>query len=530
MRVQAKAEESVGESKAWPPVAPSTVRRVSRRTVLGRGARAAVGAAGFALVGCGGDGEVAVAPEAERALNEGDAPADVVPDVSEGVEAGEPRSGSSVAPIEKAEAAPVVAERRRLYEARRCVGCAIEDPSFEALPGAQVRFGIHDGAGYRIEVPDNWNGTLVLWFHGFTGLNEAGTAAREYLVFGDLPPRELLIATGVAWAASTAGASGYVPAVAVDDLLSVKDIFVEEFGEAEQVYGVGLSLGGAAAQLIAQEFPEEVDGAVALCGALSNVEVVDLIASWHALALWFIGEAPSRVDADGLVEWSRALGSVDEVNRLHLTAAGEQFASVLEALTGGPRWGFREGLRRQWERGFEVGALLWPDFIGSAALEEPGGVVAVNPLVVGAIDTREVVYEAGVDSGVDVAALNREVVRLASSPADRMNPAIGVASGRLKVPLLTVKGTGDLFTPISLDRSYLARVRSAGDEANLVMRAVRRSGHCRFTTPEITRALLDLATWAREGQRPAGEDLSGDLRDVGVAFTSSFDADDPLAR
>ncbi len=34
--------------------------------------------------------------------------------------------------------------------------------------------------------------TLVLWFHGFTGLNEAGTGFRRDLVFGDLPPRELL--------------------------------------------------------------------------------------------------------------------------------------------------------------------------------------------------------------------------------------------------------------------------------------------------------------------------------------------------
>ena len=519
------------QGKVWSPVAASFVTGVSRRRLLGRGARAAVGAVGLALVGCGEDAGVAVAPEVETEGASVVAESVVAEEAVEAVEAGAPRSGSSAAaegpPVE---VAPVVEERRRLYEARRCVGCAIEDPSFEALPGAEVRFGIHDGAGYRIEVPERWNGTLVLWFHGFTGLNEAGTAAREDLVFGDLPPRELLLAAGVAWAASTSGASGYVPAVSVDDLLSVKDIFVAAFGVPDQVYGVGLSLGGAAAQLVAQEFPDEIDGAVALCGALSNVEVVDAIASWHALALWFIGEAPSRVDADGLVEWSRALGSVDEVDRLHLTAAGEQFASVVEAMTGGPRWGFRDGLRRQWERGFEVGALLWPDFVGSAALEEPGGEVVVNPLVAGAIDTRGVVYQAGADSGVDVAALNREVVRLASAPADRMNPAIGVASGRLKVPLLTVKGTGDLFTPISLDRSYLARVRAAGDEGNLVMRAVRRSGHCRFTTPEITRALLDLGSWARDGDRPAGEDLSGDLGEVGVAFTSSFDADDPLGR
>ena len=40
---------------------------------------------------------------------------------------------------------------------------------FDALPGlpSQRWWGIHGGAGYRIEVPDDWNGELVVWAHGF---------------------------------------------------------------------------------------------------------------------------------------------------------------------------------------------------------------------------------------------------------------------------------------------------------------------------------------------------------------------------
>lgn len=42
---------------------------------------------------------------------------------------------------------------------------------FDALPGTSTRrlFGVHKGAGYRIEVPDSWNGSLVLYAHGFRG-------------------------------------------------------------------------------------------------------------------------------------------------------------------------------------------------------------------------------------------------------------------------------------------------------------------------------------------------------------------------
>ena len=40
---------------------------------------------------------------------------------------------------------------------------------FEALPGATALWGVHEGAGFRVEVPVNWNGELVVWAHGFRG-------------------------------------------------------------------------------------------------------------------------------------------------------------------------------------------------------------------------------------------------------------------------------------------------------------------------------------------------------------------------
>ena len=40
---------------------------------------------------------------------------------------------------------------------------------FDALQGTDTSryWGIHGGAGYRIEVPSAWNGELVLYCHGF---------------------------------------------------------------------------------------------------------------------------------------------------------------------------------------------------------------------------------------------------------------------------------------------------------------------------------------------------------------------------
>ena len=65
---------------------------------------------------------------------------------------------------------------------------------FDAVPGIEPYCGIRNGAGYRIEVPANWNGELVMWAHGYRGTGLE-------LTVDNPPTREWLIANGDAWAA-----------------------------------------------------------------------------------------------------------------------------------------------------------------------------------------------------------------------------------------------------------------------------------------------------------------------------------------
>ena len=68
---------------------------------------------------------------------------------------------------------------------------------FDALPGTSTTryWGVHGGAGYRIEVPDNWNGDLVLYAHGFRGTGLELTVSNPRI-------RQALVTSGYAWAAS----------------------------------------------------------------------------------------------------------------------------------------------------------------------------------------------------------------------------------------------------------------------------------------------------------------------------------------
>ena len=518
--------------------------RLTRRTLLRRSARFAAGAAAAALVGCGGEEsppagpaqarpepepqaepeQVQASPQSEPQQEQSTAQQSARQDQPAAQQNGPQQQQAVAQQAEPQQTAAEPAARRRLVPDLECSDCTLEDPEFEPLPGATAEWGVIEGAGYRIELPENWNGDLILWAHGFTGLNEAGDGPNPRLEF-NVPEREAFLAIGAAWAASTYRSSGYVPGVGVDDLLLVKDRFAELFGAPQRTACIGASMGGATAQLMAQEFPEEIDGAVALCGALGNVWVVDYLAAWHTLAMWFIGAPPPRVDAAGLLAWSAALGTADGEGNLRLNEQGERFAAVIEQLTGGPRWGFREGLAEQWNTSFAVGALTWPSMIGAAPFE-PGERIS-PPVGMIPMDTTRFVYDArGVD--LDLERLNAEVVRLSADPVRRVDPGVGAPSGRLEAPLLCLKTTGDLFTPIHLDRDYQRLVAAAGHADNLVVRAVRRSGHCTFNAFEYASAVAAFLAWLDDGVHPAGEALGGDLEAAGAGFTLSWDPGDPL--
>ena len=49
------------------------------------------------------------------------------------------------------------------------VEAALPFAALAGLPDARQYWGVHEDAGYRIEVPANWNGALVMYAHGYRG-------------------------------------------------------------------------------------------------------------------------------------------------------------------------------------------------------------------------------------------------------------------------------------------------------------------------------------------------------------------------
>src|SRR5262245_13270150 len=211
------------------------------------------------------------------------------------------------------------------------------DPAFDALPGAKAYFGKYDGGIYRIEIPDRWNGELMLSAHGFT--TNAGPHGAEMRV-GTPLIREHLIQEGFAWAASSYRCNGYVPGVGLVDTMALTDLFTKSNGGAapRRVYLTGTSMGGHVTVLGLHEFPEAFAGGLASCPA--GPELFDFFTAVGAAAEVITGvQFTEATLANDLTKMGEVLGKAPDY-----TDKGRQLASIQIHISGGPRPFAVEGL------------------------------------------------------------------------------------------------------------------------------------------------------------------------------------------
>jgi dienelactone hydrolase len=383
------------------------------------------------------------------------------------------------------------------------------DPKFDALPGAKAFFGSYDGGLYKIEIPDNWNGELALYAHGF--VSNAG-AQGSALRVGNSPIREHLIQEGYAWAASSYRCNGYVPGQGLLDTMALTELFTKFNGgrAPQRVFLTGTSMGGHVTLLGMHEFPTAFAGGLAMCPA--GPELFDFFAATAGAAEVITG-VQARLDtlqAD-VAKMNELLGKPGAY-----TDKGRQLASVEIQISGGPRPFAMEGL---------ASGGRFAGNINPAALA--GSTTPSNRAVM----TTHIKYGIDERLGLTADALNKAARRKALDP-DVRNPMgpydeLVPFDGKLERPTLTMHGTGDLFVPIFLEQSLKRAVAAAGKDALLAQRIYRIAGHCGFSQPEMIKAFDDLIAWVHKGTKPAGDEVNGDLSNAGLTFTDPLRPNDP---
>ena len=142
------------------------------------------------------------------------------------------------------------------------LGTMVVAPALASGPGHYEGF-LNGGAAYVIDVPENWDGTLLLYAHGYN----TGPANPAVNMAGH-PIGQALLARGFALAGSSYRGVGWQVPSAIQDQIATLDEFDARVGQAPtRTIAVGHSMGGEITTLMAERHPDRIDGAVPLCPA-----------------------------------------------------------------------------------------------------------------------------------------------------------------------------------------------------------------------------------------------------------------------
>ena len=374
---------------------------------------------------------------------------------------------------------------------------------FAAMPGlpAQQLWGVHNNAGYRIEVPANWNGKLVLWAHGYRGDPRTDPTALE-LTVDNHPLRQFLLATGYAWAASSYSKNAYDPAQGAKDTHALTQLFNGLVGKPGRTYITGASMGGHVTGVVAEQWPQSYDGAMPICGVLGDYELFDFFLDFNVSAQTLSGVGKTYpYGPDYLTTTVPATkAGLGPAFPFALNANGQNFKSLVQLRSG--------GVRPLFEQGWMFWNAVASDFlfglgVGDGTLPRQPGVAVQNSDVVYQFDTLPAQSSAET-------LFNGTVQRVTADPQARRNNGLAnvtPTTGDLRIPTVTLHTLGDLFVPFHMEQEYARRVAAKGYSHNLVQRATRDYGHCAFTGPELVATFSALVGWVEGGVKPAGDDV-----------------------
>jgi pimeloyl-ACP methyl ester carboxylesterase len=396
---------------------------------------------------------------------------------------------------------------------------------------------LSDGATYLMQVPNNWNGTLFLYSHGYVVPGSPNPATDV----GDPATGAFLLANGFALAGSSYATTGWAIHEALNDQIAVLDLFDSTFGHPVATIAWGHSLGGIITAGLIQRNPKRFTAAQPMCGVLAGG-----IATWN-----------TALDAEfafkTLLAPATGLQVVDITNPdANLTLAEEILAAAQTtpqgrarialgaALSDTPGW-FTPTSPEPSPTDFasqEANQFLWDQqvdfpfvFAFRAELEaRAGGNVSWNTGVdyrkqlEKSVDRDEVwaLYQtAGLSLEADLDTLNRAARIKANPNAVEYVRRNIIFDGRIDIPVLTIHTKGDGLVVVENESAYEDVVDRVDDNSRLLRQTfIDRAGHCAFTPAETIAAVETLLKRLETGHWPSIEAnlLNGDAAALGPDF------------
>jgi alpha-beta hydrolase superfamily lysophospholipase len=368
-----------------------------------------------------------------------------------------------------------------------------------------------------VEVPDRWNGTLLLFSHGYV-LPGSDPVAGDA---PDLTARSWLLDHGYALAGTSFRTSGWAVEEALQDQMQLLTIFRQRYGPPRRTIAWGGSMGGLISAALVEQHPSSFDGGLSMCGVMAGA-----VGSWNlrldsAFAFSTLLAGAAALELVRVRDPTAELAMTRQVARqAETTGAGRARMTLAAALGDLPSWpgpvhDFYILRRAELERR-AAGNPSWNIGVDYRAQLE-------RSRYRGEVTKRYA--EAGLD-------LESDLERLAQAPRIGADPkAMGYLSrnatlaGRLRVPFLTVHATTDDQVPVEHQQAYSRTVAAAGNGDLLRQLFVHRQGHCGVRPVEALVALQTLLDRLEGGRWSGLEPAEMNRRKVGLqdpapSFTS----------
>ncbi|MFJ2114761.1 MULTISPECIES: alpha/beta hydrolase family protein [unclassified Streptomyces] len=384
-------------------------------------------------------------------------------------------------------------------------------PAVAATPDpVHVEGRLPSGATYEMDVPAAWNGTVLLYSHGY-----APGPANPAENTPDAATKPLLLDGGYALIGSSYATTGWAVTDAVPDQLATLTAFTDRFGPAARTIAWGRSYGGLVTTVLAERHPERIDGSVSLCGLVQGG-----VANWNnTLDLAFATRTLLAPDSGiPLVNLADRTAATDAANALtavvdaaQTTPAGRARTALAAALHNIPVWNQPAQPRpapADWEAHQVNQYVAVKGLLKIAAFDRrqeaesrAGGNMSWNTGVdyarlLGRSSTRKEVAalyrKAGLSLQTDLAALNR-APRISPDPdAVAWMSRTSSFTGKLVKPQLSVHTIGDALVPAQTESALRRAVTAAGSSPLLRQAYVDNAGHCTFSAAEQLAALHTL--------------------------------------
>ncbi|GCB44318.1 prolyl oligopeptidase family serine peptidase [Streptomyces sp. NL15-2K] len=398
--------------------------------------------------------------------------------------------------------------------------CAATALPAQADTDSHLEGRLPSGAAYVMDVPADWNGTVLLFSHGYRPADGPNLAENS----PDSATRDSLLDEGYALIGSSYATSGWAVTEAVPDQLATLDLFTQKFGPSRRSLAWGRSYGGFVTTALAERHADRFDGSLSMCGLVQGG-----VANWNStldpvFALKTLLAPDAAIPLTGFADQAAATAAAKELTTKAATAqetpAGRAriaLAAALHNIPGHndpaqPKPGPTDWNAQQANQYTAVTGLLtrpafsWRQEAESRAGGNPSwntgadytGMLHRSPLYK---EVTELYKEAGLSLRDDLTTLDH-APRISADPAAvRWMRHTSAFTGRLTDPQLNIHTTGDALIPVQAERAYRRAATAAGAGSLLSQAYVDGPGHCTFTPGEMLGALhtlehrLDTGRW-----------------------------------